>query len=144
MEDQAIPIPKPPPNHWAARSVEDGCPVPTLIRYPNYRTYGKITQMTKPGPSMTWVIMDENPLSINDACMQMSMAQILVDFPGNYHNGGAGISFADGHTEMHKWTDDFAQTLPTGGPVPGQGSTAQPVPPSHDLAWIQPRTSALK
>ena len=81
---------------------------------PNYRTYGKITQMTKPGPSMTWVIMDENPLSINDACMQMSMAQILVDFPGNYHNGGAGISFADGHTEMHKWTDDFAQTLPTG------------------------------
>ena len=105
---------------------------------PNYRTYGKITQMTKPGPPMTWVIMDENPLSINDACMQMSMAQILVDFPANYHNGGAGISFADGHTEMHKWTDDFAQTLPTGGLVPGQGGMIRPVPPSHDLAWIQP------
>jgi len=110
---------------------------------PNYRTYGKITQMTKPGPSMTWVIMDENPLSINDACMQMSMVQILVDFPGNYHNGAAGISFADGHTEMHKWTDDFAQTLPP-GTIIGQGVTINPVPPSHDLAWIQPRTSAPK
>jgi prepilin-type processing-associated H-X9-DG protein len=110
---------------------------------PNYRTYGKITQMTKPGPSMTWVIMDENPLTINDACMQMSMAQILVDFPGNYHNGAAGISFADGHTEMHKWTDDFAQTLPP-STIIGQGVTINPVPPSHDLAWIQPRTSAPK
>ena len=33
---------------------------------PTYRTYGKITQMTNPGPSMTSVIMDENPLTIND------------------------------------------------------------------------------
>jgi prepilin-type processing-associated H-X9-DG protein len=109
---------------------------------PNYRTYGKITQMTKPGPSMTWVIMDENPLSINDACMQMSMVQLLIDFPANYHNGGAGISFADGHAEIHKWTDDFAQPFPTG--TGGPGDTPHPVPPSHDLAWIQPRTSAPK
>jgi prepilin-type processing-associated H-X9-DG protein len=89
---------------------------------------------------MTWVIMDENPLSINDACMQMSMVQILVDFPANYHNGGAGISFADGHTEMHRWVDDFAQPFPTGV----AGPMVRPVPPSHDLAWIQPRTSAPK
>jgi prepilin-type processing-associated H-X9-DG protein len=110
---------------------------------PNYRTYGKITQMTKPGPSMTWVIMDENPDTINDTCLIIAMTQVLVDFPANYHNGAAGISFADGHTEMHKWTDDFAQTLPP-GTINGQGVTINPVPPSHDLAWIQPRTSAPK
>jgi prepilin-type N-terminal cleavage/methylation domain-containing protein/prepilin-type processing-associated H-X9-DG protein len=111
---------------------------------PNYRTYGKITQMTRPGPSMTWVIIDENPTTINDPLISIAMTQVIIDFPAKSHNGGAGISFADGHTEMHKWTDDFAQTLPTGGPVPGQGVTIPPVPPSHDLAWIQPRTSAPK
>jgi len=110
---------------------------------PNYRTYGKITQMTKPGPSMTWVIMDENPDTINDTCLIIAMTQVLVDFPANYHNGAAGISFADGHTEMHKWVDDFAQALPPGA-VTGQGVVLKPVPPSHDLAWIQPRTSAPK
>jgi prepilin-type N-terminal cleavage/methylation domain-containing protein/prepilin-type processing-associated H-X9-DG protein len=111
---------------------------------PNYRTYGKITQMTRPGPSMTWVIMDENPDTINDPLMNIAMTPFLVDFPAKSHNGGAGMSFVDGHTEMHRWVDDFAQTFPTGGPVPGQGGTIRPVPPSHDLAWIQPRTSALK
>jgi type II secretory pathway pseudopilin PulG len=43
-----------------------------------YRTYGKITQMTKPGPSSTWVIADENPNTINDGSLAVSMAQIIV------------------------------------------------------------------
>jgi prepilin-type processing-associated H-X9-DG protein len=112
---------------------------------PNYRTYGKITQMTRPGPSMTWVIIDENPDTINDPLMAVNMVPggNLVDFPAKSHNGGAGIVFADGHTEMHKWVDDFAQALPPGA-VTGQGVVLKPVPPSHDLAWIQPRTSAPK
>ena len=45
----------------------------------------------------------------------------LVDYPGNYHDGAAGISFADGHTEMHRWVDAFAKNLTltgvAGGPV---------------------------
>jgi prepilin-type processing-associated H-X9-DG protein len=112
---------------------------------PNYRTYGKITQMTKPGPSMTWVVIDENPDTINDPLMAVNMVPggNLVDLPAKYHNGGAGISFADGHTEIHKWTDDFAQTLRP-GIVTGQGTTISPVPPSHDTAWLQSRTSAPK
>jgi prepilin-type processing-associated H-X9-DG protein len=110
---------------------------------PNYRTYGKITQMTRPGPSMTWIIMDENPTTINDPLMAIAMTQVLIDFPAQNHNGGAGISFADGHTEMHRWVDAFATVLPP-GTATGQGITF-PVPAnSQDLAWIQPRTSAPK
>ncbi len=112
---------------------------------PNYRTYGKITQMTKPGPSMTWVIMDENPDTINDPCLVIAMTQTLIDFPAKSHNGGAGIVFADGHAEMHRWVDDFAQVLPNNITTGTPTSTAfKPVPPSQDLAWIQPRTSARK
>jgi prepilin-type processing-associated H-X9-DG protein len=92
---------------------------------------------------MTWVIMDENPDTINDALLSIAMTQYIVDFPAKTHNGGAGIVFADGHAEMHKWTDDFAQTLPP-GTITGQGTTIPAVAPYHDTAWLQPRTSARK
>jgi len=110
---------------------------------PNYRRYGKITQIIKPSPVDLWIIMDENPDTINDPLMAICMTPHVVDFPARYHNGGSGIAFADGHSELHKWMDDFAQTLPP-GTTTGQGQMFNPVPPSQDLAWIQPRTSAPK
>ena len=110
-----------------------------------WRTYGKITQMTKPGPSMTWIIMDENPQTINDGSMAVCMQPYLVDYPANSHNGGAGLSFADGHAEVHKWLDAFANpTLPSGA-TGGPGSQPLPAPvPCQDLSYLQPRTSALR
>jgi prepilin-type N-terminal cleavage/methylation domain-containing protein/prepilin-type processing-associated H-X9-DG protein len=111
---------------------------------PNYRTYGKTTQIFRPSPSDLWVIMDENPDTINDPLMAISMDPTkVVDFPAKYHAGGAGISFADGHSEVHKWVDDYAQVIPA-GTITGQGNTFHPVPPSNDSAWIIPRTSAPK
>ena len=142
-------------TRWWSAGLGTGAPAPSgppgsaigggWLVYPyndsqtTYRTYGKITQMTKPGPSMIWIIMDENPLTINDACLQMCMQPYLIDFPGNYHNGAAGISFADGHAETHRWLDVFAHP-------PGSGGIGDPPnsPNSQDLAWIQPRTSALR
>ena len=94
---------------------------------------------------MTWIIMDENPLTINDGSMEISMEQILADYPGNYHNCAAGISFADGHTEMHRWVDAFAKNLSLTGATGGPGSTSYMAPiPCLDLAWLQPRTTALR
>jgi prepilin-type N-terminal cleavage/methylation domain-containing protein/prepilin-type processing-associated H-X9-DG protein len=112
---------------------------------PNYRTYGRISQIFRPSPSDLWVIMDENPDTINDPLMAVNMTPggNLVDFPAKYHAGAAGIAFADGHSEVHKWMDDFTQTLPA-GTVLGQGVTIPPKAPSHDTAWLQPRTSARK
>ena len=114
-----------------------------------YRTYGKITQMTKPGPSSTWVIADENPDTINDGSLVVSMAQILIDFPANYHGGGASLAFADGHAEIHKWADVFLMLPTTLNLLNASSEVGAPVSkfmsgPSQDLAWIQPRTSALK
>lgn len=108
---------------------------------PNYCSYGKISSI--PAPSMTWVIMDENPISINDPLMAICMEpNRYVDFPATYHEGGAGISFADGHSEMHRWKDVFLQT-PSGNAAP-TGAGTWSGPPSLDLAWIQPRTSMHK
>jgi len=29
----------------------------------------------------------------------------MIDVPASYHNGAGGLSFADGHAEIHKWMD---------------------------------------
>jgi prepilin-type N-terminal cleavage/methylation domain-containing protein len=73
-----------------------------------WRTYDKLTSIVS--PSKTWVTVDEHPDSINDAAcavactgaIGLSTAQI-IDFPANYHNGACGLTFSDGHAEIHKW-----------------------------------------
>ena len=114
-----------------------------------YRTYGKTSSFTVPGPSSTWVIADENPNTIDDASLAVSMAQILIGFPANSHGGGAGLAFADGHTEIHKWVDVFLMLPTTLNLLNASSEVGAPVSkfmsgPSQDLAWIQPRTSALR
>jgi prepilin-type processing-associated H-X9-DG protein len=73
-----------------------------------WRIYDKLSGIVN--ASKTWVVMDEQPDSINDAALAVvctgantaSSAQI-IDEPANYHNGACGISFSDGHAEIHKW-----------------------------------------
>ena len=55
-------------------------------------------------PSMAWVFMDEHPDSMNDgACFLNTDTPAYLDFPASYHDGAAGLSFADGHSEIRKW-----------------------------------------
>jgi prepilin-type N-terminal cleavage/methylation domain-containing protein/prepilin-type processing-associated H-X9-DG protein len=108
-------------------------------------TYGKTAQFTRPGASQLWMIMDEHPNSINDAALAVECgltgAQTkIVDFPASYHNGACGISFADGHSEIHKWLD--ARTKPPITDTPLPLGVTQPNNP--DIEWLQQRTSARR
>ena len=122
-----------------------------------YRIFKKEADLTLPGPSMTWVFVDEHPDSINDGLFGMHMAAATAwptyttwdDTPASYHNNACGFGFADGHAEIHKWRD--SQTLaPIQGPgrlnpwagiagVNGTGTTSV-----HDNAWMAARTTAPK
>src|ERR1051326_4047066 len=33
----------------------------------------------------------------------------MPDMPASYHNGAGGFSFADGHSEVHRWRDGFTK-----------------------------------
>jgi prepilin-type N-terminal cleavage/methylation domain-containing protein len=73
-------------------------------------TYGKSSSFTRPGPSKTWVFMDENPYSINDGSMAISAVAgaggtVIIDSPSGTHGKAGGISFADGHSIVHPWKD---------------------------------------
>lgn len=96
------------------------------------RVYRKTSEMTMPGPSMTWVLIEENPDSINDSVFVHNMKtsqDAWVDLPASYHGRAAGFSFADGHAEIHRWQA-----------VPSFTGTAN----KQDIAWLQDRTTAAK
>jgi len=58
-----------------------------------------------PNPANILVTLDENANSINDAYFDNGSGNTSAwgDSPASYHNGGCGISFADGHAEVHVW-----------------------------------------
>ncbi|MDB6018227.1 MAG: hypothetical protein JWR19_2716 [Pedosphaera sp.] len=98
-------------------------------------TYGKFTSMSVPGPSMTWVLLDEDPVHINDAAFAFGMERPQwFDVPGTYHNSGCGFAFADGHSEAHKWR--------MSGHKQGYGFNITDPADKQDWFWMRERTSA--
>ena len=71
----------------------------------NWRQWLKLAQV--PRPAQYFVTNDEQGDSINDGYYlnnpDPSAASFWGDTPGSYHGGACGISFADGHSEIHKW-----------------------------------------
>ena len=107
-----------------------------------YFIYRKTSDFRVLSPAQAWVLLDEHEDSINgpgfvvDMVRSGSTAQ-LIDVPGSYHHGAAGFGFADGHSEIKKWSDDRLVL-----PVQRQTiSTRTQAPDSPDIAWLQERTS---
>jgi prepilin-type processing-associated H-X9-DG protein len=101
----------------------------------------KMGELVNPAPAMAWVLVDEHPDSINDAMLYVNQTlpvvnATFVDFPASYHDGACGFSFADGHSEIHKWRDSRSiQPVTTTG-----GLNNIPVRGSLDFAWLAERT----
>ena len=116
---------------------------------PGFRIYKTMSDVTDPGPSMTWGFLDEREDSINDGefCVGMfgypdaPTAWKIVDFPASYHNHAAGFSFADGHSEIKKWVDP--RTYPA---VRKNVELALnvPSPNNKDALWMMERSTRKK
>jgi prepilin-type N-terminal cleavage/methylation domain-containing protein/prepilin-type processing-associated H-X9-DG protein len=104
-----------------------------------YIKYTKMSDLVKPGPTMTIVFLDERCDSINDGqwCTTMNgwnpydpALWSTVDGPGSYHGGAGGIAFADGHSEIHKWKDPrIIQPI-------GHAAMWVSAPNSPDVYWM--------
>lgn len=110
---------------------------------PEYRNNKKLSDLTRPSPVETFVVLDEHPGSINDGYFQVRMGGPghIVDFPASNHNGAAGFAFADGHSEIKKWLD------PRTTPAVEKGKLIELNVPSEDnpdVVWIRERTTGLK
>jgi hypothetical protein len=103
----------------------------------NYRTYLRESDLTLPGASKTWVLIDEHELSINDGWffVDMSGARAFADMPATRHNRGFVQSFADSHAEIFKLRDGR-----TTWPLPANVNS----PSNPDWVKFSMETSALQ
>jgi prepilin-type N-terminal cleavage/methylation domain-containing protein len=115
--------------------------------YPVYMKTTDLTPAQSPGPSDTWVFVDERQDCINygnygtmmagDMPSEPALYEFYQDMPGMYHNRSAGFAFADGHGAIQHWLD--SRTTPpytapgTGGPAANPLVVARDV----DVRWLQ-------
>jgi prepilin-type processing-associated H-X9-DG protein len=131
-----------PIGHWLPSQPAGG----------NWRIYLKESDMTQPGPADLWVFIDEHPNSINDAGFAVQMPRnpvdsYFIDVPAKYHNNACAFSFADGHSEIHRWLRP--EVIPgviwaadTPG-IPPMGGAAMQIPGGDpDVMWMAHRTTA--
>jgi prepilin-type N-terminal cleavage/methylation domain-containing protein/prepilin-type processing-associated H-X9-DG protein len=101
----------------------------------------KLSEVTTPGPSQSWLFTDEHPDSIDDGILYVNPSATtgngsFTELPGSLHGNSCGVSFVDGHAEIHKWVDPKT-TQPVTYKTYLQNVT---VSNSKDLIWLAERT----
>lgn len=97
--------------------------------------------LNNPGPSMSWLFIDEHPSSIDDGILYTNPREttgngVFTELPSSDHNGACGVSFADGHAEIHKWLDPHT-VIPVDTTKRIQNIS---VTGNQDLSWLAQRT----
>ena len=135
-------------------------PAPWPPYFPFYTKMSQINILaTSPGPSGTFVFIDERPDCINWGNYLQDMTgaayagrhavpsqyQFVEDMPASFHGGSCGLSFADGHAEIHRWRDGVTLQPPAANGTslnsprsgtPGEG-TVFADPFGADVAYMQ-------
>ena len=80
-----------------------------------YTLCTKSTQIK--APALMYVFLDEREDSINDGWYASDPDTLyqIIDYPASYHHRACGYSYADGHSEIHKWLDNRTMPLLAAG-----------------------------
>ena len=108
--------------------------------------YLKYSQLSRPGADRIFVFVDEREDANSWANFFVDMegyspnnpsAYKLYDLPASYHGTAGGLSFADGHSEIRKWSDGrTTPPLVTEGNI-FDGTTGVSSAGNRDVAWLQ-------
>lgn len=112
-----------------------------------FAIFRKLSDIDPMGHAKAFVLIDEHPDGINYgdlAVIYRDASEIqktyIIDMPASTHNGAGGLSFADGHAEIHKWRD--GRTKP---PVLYSANAYLPwtvnCPGNWDMIWLAERTT---
>jgi len=115
----------------------------------DFRIYRKQSDIANPGPSKIFVFLDMREDSIDMGNFATAMAgwpdrpneYRFFDLPGFQHHYACGFSFADGHSEIHRWRD--SRTMP---PLVANGMVDDSFYSSdnQDIRWLQEHSTRPK
>jgi prepilin-type N-terminal cleavage/methylation domain-containing protein/prepilin-type processing-associated H-X9-DG protein len=116
--------------------------------------YAKNGDVVVPDTGSAVLFADENTYSLlamySDGYLEISTLAANAGFPdapSARHNGGCGVSFQDGHAEVHKWQTSVLTSLSTAyGQTHGPGIWSVPsgsIPGNNlDFVWWSQHTAA--
>ena len=124
----------------------------------NYMIYSKLSQFgaSSAAPAdKVFVFLDMREDKVNWGNFMIDMDgysptqpglySFTSDLPGMYHDLACGFSFADGHSEIHKWLNPgvIPPTVNAADNAPGIGSQLTAVANDIDIIWLAHHTSGL-
>lgn len=112
------------------------------------KAYVKTSDISSsPSPSDVIVFLEEHPDSllgntVPDGYLEVdSSGGTFPDFPGSNHKWSCGMSFADGHSEMHKWLTSVMM-VPVIPNNPDPGTVVPANTQNADWRWFVTHCSA--
>ena len=134
------PLPYGTDGHW-----------PFARDYQVYPRFTRITGVSSPASIFVFLDMREDRVNWSNFMADMtgyyppdpSVYAFTSDLPGMYHHGACGFSFADGHSEIHKWRDSRTTPplVPGGDPLAVMYTAS---PGNVDIAWLQEHSTRRK
>jgi prepilin-type N-terminal cleavage/methylation domain-containing protein/prepilin-type processing-associated H-X9-DG protein len=107
----------------------------------DYSVFKKASQVAPSLSSELLLFIDVHPKSICWPYYGVQMKdEIFLLFPGNAHNDGSVISFADGHVERHRWVDPRT----TAAVSSDYHAHHDASPHNLDLVWLRQHSSVLR
>ncbi len=104
----------------------------------DFAVYHRIEEIKRPCELI--IFIDEHEDSINDGNFFVGWHVVGWEaLPGSRHNGGATLSFSDGHAEIKHWRDPRTKK-----PVQGVPWTPILMPDNQDVIWLHDRATEQK
>ncbi len=112
------------------------------VNVPPFKGVLKLTDVSAPGPSAVYTLIDEHANSINDSHFYpfanlKAYDNRWLDAPSGRHGNATGFTFADGHSEIHRWSDsDVTPVKISGGQIVPNDIKFLPNAGARDHAWL--------
>jgi prepilin-type processing-associated H-X9-DG protein len=107
----------------------------------NFTVFRKHTEISPKLPAGTLTFIDVYADSLCWPYFGVYMTQdSFFNFPNSSHNRGGVASFADGHTEYHRWRDQRTITAYSAN----YHNHNDPSPGNVDLSWLRARATVPK
>jgi len=112
---------------------------------PGYQIFRKTTDIVRPSPSEAFVFIDERDDSIDDGYFAIAMGgNQIVNLPASYHGGSGGVTFADGHAEIHRWASSVVLAPQQIGTQKGKKEFKEVDSDNPDLFWLRAHATSRR
>jgi prepilin-type N-terminal cleavage/methylation domain-containing protein len=103
------------------------------LNNPDYIQFFKFSTISR--PSEIFVFLDEHPDTIRDGYfVNRAYDPRWMRLPASYHDRAAAFSFADGHSEIHRW--QCPSTMPPSQPFQANAPVRIPSDQRADFNWV--------